>query len=317
MSPRLLRVTADVPGRTMASALLGGLAQEHRGVVSAWRALVQIRRATDALEEVERRWSKFPQTESDLTPVLRQMERRGDLAKIPGTTRLYRITAPFAQQRPLSEEEILLELNPYATVSHLSALVFHGLTNQLPNSFTMLTANPRPDGVIPLDTESDDWVTLALPPARIPTKLLKHKVTWTKTSPYKFFGYETYRPQGFPIRVTTPERTLLDGLLEPVLCGGMLNILTAWRNARYTLSTDLVVQYAERFNVAVLLQRVGYILEALGLHHEALDYWQTMAKRGGSSKLVGADSYEPVFNARWNLSLNGPVHALQGESSSH
>jgi predicted transcriptional regulator of viral defense system len=120
-----------------------------------------------------------------------------------------------------------------------------------------------------------------------------------------------YQPHGYPVRVMTPERTLVDGLQQPDLCGGIETVLRAWVAARDLLDVERVIEYTERFDVVVLRQRVGYVLEAIGLGHPTLETWRRGAHRGGSSKLVGSASYAPVYSERWNLSLNAPVAALE------
>jgi predicted transcriptional regulator of viral defense system len=127
----------------------------------------------------------------------------------------------------------------------------------------------------------------------------------------RFFGVALYRPQHDPVRVTTPERTLLDGLLHPELCGGLQTVLSAWRQARDLLDLDTVVTLVDRFDVAILRQRAGFVLDELGLDHPAAAAWPALARRGGSSKLLGSEPYAPTYSERWSLSINAPIAALR------
>ena len=102
-----------------------------------------------------------------------------------------------------------------------------------------------------------------------------------------------YQPRGYPVRITTPERTLLDGLLQPQLSGGFENVLRACVAARDTLNLEALLHDVDRFGIGVLRQRVGYILEELGIHHPELYAWQAQAKRGGSSRLVASAPTRP------------------------
>ena len=54
----------------------------------------------------------------------------------------------------------------------------------------------------------------------------------------------------------------------------------------------------------VLRQRVGFLLETLGLAHPRLAVWKQSLLRGGSLKLVASEPYAPEFSPDWNLSLN-------------
>jgi predicted transcriptional regulator of viral defense system len=206
-------------------------------------------------------------------------------------------------------------MNPYAVLSHLSALTFHGLTDQLPKGLTVTLSTDGTGGLLPIGTEPRDWEGVSLPGGRTPPTLLGRRITWTRIKPERFFGFATYQPHGYLVRVTTPERTLIEGLQDPDLCGGIANVLRAWVLARDTLDLEALVHHVDRFRVGVLRQRVGYILEELGFTHPAVEAWQRQARRGGSSRLVGSAPFASTFSERWNLSLNGPITVLRDDSA--
>ncbi|MDQ3467119.1 MAG: hypothetical protein M3411_02655, partial [Chloroflexota bacterium] len=112
--------------KTASQAILEQLASEQRRVLSDWRALILLRRATLSLASSERRWSELPHGVTDLYPLLRQMQRRGELAPLPDIRRLYEVTVPYARTGPIAEDEVVMEVDPYAALSHISAMVFHG-----------------------------------------------------------------------------------------------------------------------------------------------------------------------------------------------
>ncbi len=301
--------------KTTSSALLEQLADEQRRVLSDWRALILLRRATYSIAPGERRWSDLPHEPSDLYPLFRQMRQRGEIKPIRGLRQLYEVTVPYARLGHLEEEEILLEANPYAALSHATALVFHRLTDELPKTMTAITPSVGTGDQLPLGTDPRDWTGIPLPGGRTPTRILGRTLTWSRPKPERYFGLGVYQPRGVPVRVTTPERTLLDGLLAPELTGGIANVLRAWALARDTFDLDTLVSYVDRFNVAVLRQRTGFVLEELGLSHPRLEQWRERARRGGSSRLVGSAPFAPTFSERWNLSLNAPVASLIESSS--
>lgn len=303
--------TVSIALRTTAAfAILEQLAADQRRVLSDWRALLLLRRATFALAPTERRWTELPDAPSDLHPLFRQMTQRGELSPIGGFQHLYAVTVPYARLGHVEEEEVLLEANPYAALSHLTALVFHRLTDELPKSMTAMAPAVGTGDQLPLDTEPRDWSGLPLPGGRTPARVLGRPLTWTRPKADRFFGVGVYQPRGYSLRVTTPERTLIDGLMTPELSGGMTNVLHAWTRARDTLDLDTLVSSVDRFDVKVLRQRAGFVLEELGLKHPLMEQWRERAQRGGSSKLVGSAPYASAFNERWNLSLNAPVTAL-------
>lgn len=292
------------------ATIIEQLAKENRRILSDWRATLLLRRATSSLSPSERRWTKAPTTVMQSHPLLIQMERNGELRHIPSLRNIYEITVPYARTGVIEEDEVLMEIHPYASISHLSALAFHGLTDELPQVLTVFVPANGTGDLLPPGTNIDDWESLALIHGRSPAHLLGQPMRWTRIGQDRYFGAHEYRPRGYPIRVTTPERTLLDGLLQPEMAGGLTNVLKAWATARDTLNLDTLIAYVDRFNINVLRQRVGFILEELRLTHPDVATWQAQAKRGGSSKLIASRPYEGRYSERWNLSLNAPTDAL-------
>lgn len=238
------------------------------------------------------------------------MTSRGEVTAIPHLHDLFEVTVPYARAGLLDEREILFEANPYATLSHFSALTFHGLTDAQPRKLMATVPRTQTGELLPIGTNPQDWEGVVRPAGRRPDSILGTPVHWQQVKPERFFGFAEYRPFGYPLRVTTPERTLIDALQAPDLCGGTDNVLRAWLMAGATIDLDSLISLSERFGVAVLRQRVGFILERLELSHPRLEVWQAAAKRGGSSRLVGSEPFAATFDERWNLSLNAPIDVL-------
>ncbi len=144
----------------------------------------------------------------------------------------------------------------------------------------------------------------------MPSKILGRPMQWQRVKPARFFGFVDYQPMGYPIRYTTPERTLIDGLQQPDLCGGIVNVLHAWRLAQDTIDLNVLLHHVERFDVSVLRQRVGYVLDQLGRSHPMMEQWRLSTQRGGSSRLVASAPFASTFDEHWSLSINAPVDVL-------
>ncbi|MGI8474820.1 MAG: type IV toxin-antitoxin system AbiEi family antitoxin domain-containing protein [Thermomicrobiales bacterium] len=296
--------------KTASLAILERLADEQRHILSAWRGLLFLRNATFALAPNERRWEHLPGHVEDLGPLFRQMRERGEIKAVKGFPHLYEVTVPYARQGFIDEREVLFERHPYAVLSHLSALAFHGLTDEQPKGLTATVSADVSGGLLPISTGPRDWEGVAWPGGLRPSNVFGRPVEWLNTKPERFFGFIEYQPLGFPMRYTTPERTLIDGLHNPQLSGGIANVLHAWMLARDTIDLDVLVHQVERFNVAVLRSRVGYVLDRIGLSHLNLETWRASSRRGGSNRLVGSEPFAPTFDERWNLSINVPVGVL-------
>lgn len=296
---------------TASGAILRGLAAENRRVLSDWRAAVLLRRATLTIDRGNRRWSDAPESVESVWPILRQMEKRGELQCIPRLRHVYVVTVPYVNTGLIDENEILMEVQPYAALSHLSALFYHDLTLDLPKQITAMVPTRKLGGLLPLDTESSDWEGLLIVRGTLPDRIQNLPIRWTQVIPNRYFGVREYRPQGYPIRVTDIERTLLDGLLNPEFSGGLDKVLRAWAGSRDMLDLPRLVDYTNLFDIGVLRQRVGFIVDQLAIHHPDIEAWRARAHRGGSSKLLGSAPYSPTYSERWNLSINAPISALE------
>ncbi len=305
-------MSRELRNRSASAAILYQLSEQGRLVLSDWRAMLFLRRASFSLPDSKRRWSVMPVVPREVWPILRRMVTRGDLESIPGIQHLYRASVPYAQQREVDEREVLMEVHPYACLGYLSALFYHGMTEVMPKIITAIAPADGKGGLLPADTDADDWEGVALIKGRRIPSVLDWPVRWRSAKPERYFGFELYRGQGFPVRVTTPERTLVDGLRYPELSGGLENVLRAWASSSDILDVDSVVYQVERLGEVVLRQRVGFVMDELDLSHPALEGWRERKERGGSSKLLASAPYSPEYDERWNLSINAPVDALKG-----
>jgi predicted transcriptional regulator of viral defense system len=295
-------------------ALEDRLAAGHRRVLSDWRALLLLRQASLALPPEERRWEKVPSSLTDARVLLARLVAQGALSPLSDLSFIYTVQSPYARTEPIEEYEILMELHPYAVLSHHSAFAFHQLTDELPSGYFLTISGDGAGQLLPIGTTPADWDGLTLVPGRRPETLHGRSITWHREAPKRFFGFEEYQPRGYPVRVTTPERTLLDGLRHPDWCGGLSQVLHAWRRSADTLNLDRVIADTEQLDIAVLRQRVGFVLDELGLRHPGMTPWPSKAQRGGSSKLHGGLPFASTYSERWSLSINAPTTALHEDS---
>lgn len=288
------------------------LARHGRRVVSDWRAALVIRRATQELHPTERRWQEAPNSAQEARPILDRLAKREHLKVLNKSAHLYQVASPFANVAPIDEFEVLLEANPYCAISHHSAMVFHQLTLDFPNDIHACVQKTR-EGLLPLETLPSDWDVLELPPGRRIKDAYGIPVQWHSVK--SFAGVREARHAGFTIRVTNLERTLLDGLQEPDWCGGFQNVLVAWRTAKDQINLTTLIKVVDEMDINLLRQRAGFVLERLGLEHPRLKEWKTMAKRGGSSRLVAKEPFSSSFDQAWSLSINAPIEALDGNQA--
>lgn len=205
-----------------------------------------------------------------------------------------------------SAEEVSCIADPFAYVSHLSAMQRYGLTDRNPQALHLTTPrrslwNALRDERIRRDFP--DRSGLALPPLirpgfkdtirRRPVVVHVSSHPW---SPLTLGGEEA--------RITSIGQTFADMLSEPHLCGGMRHVLDVWANE----AEQWVLEISEAIDgvdSGIVKVRAGYILsEMMSIDLPALSAWERLAQRGGSRKLDPDAAYAPQFSSRWKLSIN-------------
>jgi predicted transcriptional regulator of viral defense system len=296
--------------KTVLQSLEEQLATDRRRVVSDWRSMLLLQKAEKTTPKAARRWSAPPANITEARILLHRLASAGSLAAYREFPHLYKVTSAYAQQDPIEEDEILMELHPYAALSHLSAMVFHQITDQLPKEIHVSVPSDRALAVLPVGTKHSEW-SAQMNPIRghLAPEIEGMPIKWHHLE--KFFGFKEYTPKGYPVRVITLEKTLIDGLAAPEWCGGLTNVLQAWVNAKDAINLSSVLTFTDSQDMGVLRQRVGYVLEKLGFSDPQLDMWTAKAKRGGSSKLLASAPFAPVFSERWMISLNASIAPLE------
>ncbi|HIE14326.1 TPA: hypothetical protein EYP70_03545 [Candidatus Bathyarchaeota archaeon] len=76
---------------------------------------------------------------------------------------------------------------------------------------------------------------------------------------------ETWVSQSDKVRCSDLERTILDCLQRPALCGGIVEISGGIWKQKDKLSSEKLIEYVERLGKDVVAKRLGFILEALNI----------------------------------------------------
>ncbi|MCG3131024.1 MAG: hypothetical protein FLDDKLPJ_01799 [Phycisphaerae bacterium] len=276
------------------------LVAERRRVAAGWRLAILLRRQALAQR------APLPDREAAERFIRRFV--RNDFTEVEGSRGVYRVDAPYAELLPVAEEHVVQEANPWSVFSFGTALLHHGLTDDPPRgrvhaTFYAHASQPR----LPLGTMPEDWVDWPLPHPRFPRFVGATHVVWTRAKPQLDFGTAISQVSGQSAYMTDPPRTILDALRDPDAAGGVGNVFHAWRRAveRMTdANLDALVHYTEAFDSPLMRQRVGFLLEELGIDHPTLELWRSRLSRGGSCKLLASAPYAPTYSERWNLSLN-------------
>ena len=331
-----------MPKKTPDLAILEQLSSEKRRAVSASSALILLHRATLNILSDERSWpswATWDQWFKAVSSLLNRMVKRGQLVLLDRIDNVYKVAPPYASEDELTKCEILTAANPFAAISHLSALIHHRLTDVRTRQQTVIVpplraffltdpsatdpsikeqatiissvydGNPFLDNPAPSEVQDISFVAVGLEPKAI----LEWRMQWIHVRPERYFGFQEQMVDNCLVRVTTLERTLIDCLQEPIWGGGIENVLRAWALSRNSINLDALIDVVNRFDIGVLRQRVGFILDELELVHPSVEAWRSLyAQRGGSSKLLASAPYAPTYSERWSLSINAPTTALKG-----
>lgn len=303
--------------------VLEKLAEEHRHILSKWRAHLLLRRHVEP---------SYP--EGRAARVVAKLER-DELVESIRRGVLYRVTSPYAR-RAVNVYELAAEAYPSGVLSHSSALELHRLTDQRSRNVHLYEGPSAPGEVlrnqagqpgedsasfgrsgsvlIPPGTDPAEWRLQPLPRTVRIGSYEDYQIHTHQSKGEWLFGYETLEAQGVAVRATDVERTLIDGLRRPEQCGGLGEVFRGWVRAGESgegLSAGRLVEYTEQLGQLIVYQRVGFVMETLGLRHDRLAHWKEhKAPRGGSRVLSAAEEYSSEYSEEWNLSINHPISIL-------
>ena len=210
-----------------------------------------------------------------------------------------------------SPDELACALDPFACVSHLSAMAHYGLTDRMPEQIYLTSpgdalwrslAGERM--LRDLGEELSTFVKAGLPALR---RIKSDRISGRPVHRHTAATAGGFRAiLGSSLRVANLGRTFLDMLREPRLCGGIVHVLSVYEeHARPNLR--LILDELDRHGTAIDKVRAGYILEErCGLNDPRISAWVQLAARGGSRRLDAAVEYSPRFSERWALSINVP-----------
>lgn len=106
------------------------------------------------------------------------------------------------------------------------------------------------------------------------------------------------------VRVSDPERTIIDGLRQPEYCGGLTEVAKGLWVRRQDLEVGKLVAYAKRIRIGAVVRRLGFLLET---YEMAQPQDLERLRRGLTATYVRLDPVLPPDGKRlrrWRLQLN-------------
>lgn len=211
-----------------------------------------------------------------------------------------------------TEEEVACAIDPFAFISHLSAMAYHGLTDRMPKIIFISSPPQKEWQKFAVEKMQKDLKTdLQLyKEQKLPllTRIRIDKIGKNSVQHHSSIHMGAYRSvKDRNLRVSTIGRTFLDMLKKPDLCGGISHVLDIYREhaERYL---KLMIDELDQHGRPIDKVRAGYILEEIcGISHERIERWQQFAARGGSRKLDPGEEYSPSFSEKWCISINAEI----------
>ncbi len=174
-------------------------------------------------------------------------------------------------------------VEPYA-VAYASAFAFHGLFDLVPDTVLVATTRRKADVVV---------------------EKLGLRFRFVTLTPHKFFGIEAVNIEDHPVRITTPSKTLVDGLDRPELCGGIGEVMKGvYRYATDDADWERVTSDAQRLGNRTVFKRLGYLVELMGIEvDDWLHRWREEIS-AGETLLDPRYGDRGAYDSEWNLRLN-------------
>lgn len=210
---------------------------------------------------------------------------------------LYSLSSSVPGVSPLHEFEIGMALVHPAAISHWSALHHHGLTEQLPRRVFVLTTTetsiPRLIGAKRKERKSDKGYPAG-----------GTIYQFVQVKPERFFGIEETWVGETRVKMTDPERTLLDGLMMPRYCGDFAEVMHAFQVRGPQLDLEKIVRYSLKLGAATG-KRLGWILEQQEIGSSRLQPLLAIPSKG-YRVLDPTGPRRGSCNRRWMIQENLP-----------
>ncbi|MDP3920870.1 MAG: type IV toxin-antitoxin system AbiEi family antitoxin [Candidatus Omnitrophota bacterium] len=246
-------------------------------------------KTTFSLDAFRRLYGKDAYATGDF---LSELVKRGLIARLKAGVYLILKTGQENTQLknwPIIAREIAAP-HPYF-ISHYSAMRLHGMTSH---------------------SIMDVYITI---PQRVAGKKLtdiKYHFIYSKKE--HFWGRTTHwATKQEQVRVSDLERTILDGLDRPDICGGLIDAVRGIWVKQKEIDWTKLAQYTKKFKTKAAAKRLGFITETLKIGNEKfLEQLLAVIKDAKGYVLFDPDGTKKGgYLNRWGIRLNSNVEELK------
>ena len=217
--------------------------------------------------------------------LLSRLAQKGWLVRLMGGKYLIVPLEAVLESIPMADRFVIarevLGSAPYY-ISHYSAMELHEMTTQPVNTVYVTVRQQR---------ESRE--------------IIGTRYRFVYAASKSFWGWENMwvNPQD-RVRVSDLERTILDGVARPALCGGVGEVARGLWLRRDGIRDAMLVEYAQRLDSRAAARRVGYLLHTYGLGEPGTIAALKAFTNSGYDPLDPTLPDEGPHDSEWGLRIN-------------
>jgi len=255
------------------------------------------------LSENRRTWRLAQNTTSSefLSFLLRRTKLR-DIRLDPVNHPDYPPIRRYSWGGEVSPYELAVQLKPNAYLCHATAVLIHGLTDQLPATIHVnceQSPKPKPAGIL-----TQQGIDRAFRSKQRESQFLFQWEQWQfRLISGKYtrrLGVTPTKFDGATLDVTNLERTLIDITVRPAYAGGVYQVLQAYRSAQPRISVaTLVATLRELDYVYPYHQAIGFYMQRAG--YEEKQYIKLRKSGLKFNFYLAHDMRESDFDPEWQL----------------
>jgi len=212
------------------------------------------------------------------------MVKKGDFISL--YKGIYALPTELLAGGPLHSFEIAMKLAKKGAISHRSAMAYYELTDQV---------------------FSKVYVTVPKEKGANLSTIKEYEIKGTRyqlirVASQNYWGIKPIFLGEARVWITDLEKTLIDGLSSPDLCGGFREVIFAYERGVSKISPTLILEYAQKTSLAVC-KRLGWILEQLGAHEDIQEQLRALPMHY-CQRLDASGKRQGKVISKWNLLEN-------------
>lgn len=164
-----------------------------------------------------------------------------------------------------------------------------------------------------MTTHALTTITITMSKKHIAKKVNNIYYQFVYSKPEHFWGAcEHWVTKQEKVHVSDLERTILDGLERPDLCGGVIEVVRGIWSKQKQIDWSKLAEYARKYHTKAAVKRLGFILEMLNFADNSLPLLaNTIVDRKDYILLDPNGSKVGKYVSRWRVQLNVNIDELK------